>query len=424
MAGEHIVIHLIDLIRWLDRQFHQPLRGVVPDLDRLLADPGAVLAARDVTIGPARRYASGVCLGLLLGFVNLLWIFPLVALLVHPPGAAPAKPPPLVDLLFLALLLTVLIGSVLLVLRYRRGGSLTLKASGVEFQYRKTVVSCPWALFNAAGQPFRPGPGRLLLPVAAAAVPFVEARTGETLKAAGSRVKTRQLRFNSGSEATLQDLYRVDALEWGWLLLRVGRVLGTALPDGPAQALDLPRPEAAEVPPATAGRDGWLTASLTRLAFPPFCCDCGTATIEHEEFWGYRSLFRIPRLIHVEGADSVRVRVPVCAACQAEHNRRYWRALFRGMGTGATVPLAVGLGLAVAFENVFIVFMFLPAAFFGAVIGALVGRAVAQRRTPPVRLRNYSPRYGTVDFRFQWPEYAERVLALMQSGAAPPARVG
>jgi hypothetical protein len=396
---EWLLIALINLIKWLDHQLQKPLFKVVPDLERLLRDPAGTLAEGPILIGSRKSYATATALGLFVAFVlgcgSVVWI-------IEKPAV---KPPARVKALLGLSILGLPVASVLLMLRLLRGGTMTLTPDGVELAYRGTVVHCPWALFNALGQPFLPGPRRFLLPVAPPAVPFVEARRQDMVFARGAHVQTPQLWFPSANEAELKALYEVHGKELGGLLLALGYLLGSELPDATPLTLDpLPAKEAPVVSPVTRKKDGWVTVRLTRLAFPSVCCDCESPTTTMHRFRGNAAF----------GDDHVLVEVPVCRMCQAANRRIWHRAVAWGAALGFGGPLALGFVSSVLLRRppIFVVCLFL--ALLGAVLGIWIGYSIGRRRAQPVRLKHYSPRKGTVSIRFRRVDYVRHLFKAMQ----------
>jgi len=410
---EHLVILLIQFILYLDTLSLKTLRQAVPALDRLLANPRATLAEGDITIGPARRYATAIALGLLLSLVGWAVGAPLFFAFIAPARKGPL-PAGQVALLW-TLGLGLVLGSILLMLRVWRGGQVMLGVNGVEFRYRSTVVTCPWALFSVAGQPFRPARTQFLLPVLPAAVPFVEAQRHGSILGQGKEVNTRAVAFKSPHQATFRALYEVDALELGAFLLRLGQMLGAQLPDGSVPAVEPVLEGDSSSQTLAETDDGWITVRLTHVTFPPFCCACGTSTGDLQEFTGHSSLLRIGRWTILEGTEHVRVWIPVCPTCQNQSWRRYWRAVFRWAGLGVGVPLACGLIVSLPMRNPVWFFVSIPIAMLGLLIGGLIGREVGKGRGSPAQLRRYSSRNGTVCMRFHKPEYAALLLEMMQA---------
>jgi hypothetical protein len=410
---EHLIVLLVELGRWIDKRFQKNLRRALPDLDRLLQDPRGALAGQTITIAPARRYGSAIFLGLLVALVLCGLVVLVLHLAVGLPNLQLGRHPELVVLLG-ALGVALLLGSYWVVLNVLGGAEAVLNERGVELRSRGTAVWCPWALFNAAGQPFVLAANeQLLLPVSPAAIPFVELRQHDDVTARGDRVKTRRLKFKSGTEAVLTPLYEVNLLELGALLLQLGRVLGTSLPDG--SALELPAVVATGPHlPAQLGRNGWIMARLTRLEFPPFCCDCGAATNAGQEFHGHALAFHFFGM-KVERGEFASFWIPVCEPCQAENQRVYWRAVWKGLGFGLGVPLLICVGLALLAGEAAVLFAFIPLGLIGGLIGLLIGRSAGKRASAPVQLERYSPSKGTVAIRFRWGEYGTRLLAYLEA---------
>jgi hypothetical protein len=209
---------------WLDDRSRRPLRQLVPELDELLSRPADVLSYRDIHIGPWRRIGSFVglaLLGLLVSvFLGMWFTFCLLAPLLR---AAP-------DLFWQGILGfggAIFIVILWLSLRALRGGHCTLRLEGVYLRYRRTEVFCPWALFNAPGEPFihKKNLYQIEMPIDMAAVPRVQARMKEAFVAEGWLVKTVQFRFR-GIRAVLRPLYQISPQELAWLLLHLGAELG------------------------------------------------------------------------------------------------------------------------------------------------------------------------------------------------------
>jgi len=422
---EHLLIVLVELGRWIDRSFQKSLKKAIPEFDHLLRDPRGTLAGGPITIGPAKKYGSGIFIGLLVALIGSALAF-LVFVLAAGPNAGNREPH--LILILLLILLVILLGSFWVVFYLLRGGQATLTLGGVELAYRGTVVACPWALFNAAGQPFLPRPDRMLLPVSSAAIPFVEQRGEENVQATGERVNTRQLKFKSGTEAALRPLYEVNLADLGGLLLRLGRVLGLTLPEGlalpadePVRAIPVPSPD----PP---DRNGWITVRLTRLVFPPFCCDCGRATDQVKEFIGHAALLRLGRYLTLESGESARFHVPLCGDCQQETGARFRRIVFKGVVVGLVIGLLLTAALTLLFRDAdFLWILAFPLGLLGGLHGLGIGRRVAKEKTQPVRLERYSPSRGTIAIRFRWRAYGERLFAYLEAqeelhGEALPGR--
>src|SRR5437588_10029286 len=116
------------------------LKAYLPDLDDLLRDPAAYLAAGPLSFGPRRMYR--------LAAVFLLAGGGLFGWGVHLGPRNESFGESLALGIGLCLAGLVWLGWSLLMY----GHELILKADGVELKYRDTVVWCPWALFHAEGE--------------------------------------------------------------------------------------------------------------------------------------------------------------------------------------------------------------------------------------------------------------------------------
>ncbi len=162
----------------------QTLRQTVPDFDELLRDPVPYLAEGPVVLGPRRMYG-------LAAFFLVIGVGCLASLAYTGQTESAGER--------IALGIGLTIGGLLwlgwsLALA---GHQMILATDGVEVKYQGSTVWCPWALFNADGEPFVPPTDSplagLLLPVNPDAVPFIEERRHESPVAHGVQVKTRQL---------------------------------------------------------------------------------------------------------------------------------------------------------------------------------------------------------------------------------------
>src|SRR5207302_6734815 len=147
------------------------------------------------------------------------------------------------------------------------------------------------------------------------AVPYLELRRNDTPMAHGAQVKAPQLVFSGRDTVVLPARYEVKAEELGALLLQLGRRLGRQLPKGAptaeARGLDQIEPE---VP--TLGPNGWFTAHLTKLKFPPQCCRCGQPTNDAMGFVAEAGGWWAVSNVLARSVNPVTVPVPVCESCQ------------------------------------------------------------------------------------------------------------
>jgi hypothetical protein len=275
------------------------------------------------------------------------------------------------------------------------------------------------------GNPFVPDADSprvgLTLPVDPEAIPFVELRRDDTPVAHGAEVKARQLQFLASNEVILPARYEVAAGDLGELLLQLGRRLGRSLPRGtpPAEAY---RVQYLDEPVPTPDPAGWITAYLTRLRFPPRCCDCCEPTtvtlrfhLEPRGEWLLGQLTSTNR--------SLELLIPVCPACQARIRERQHEAGHRGLSTGAALLLGVSLlgawGEGIHDLNVLFLLALLSLTV-GGIAGFLIGTTLGRRL--PVQFRGYSLGTGRVSLRFRNPNYLSLVLDAMRDpakGAAP-----
>lgn len=386
----------------------QSLSRYVPDLGELVNNPRAYLVQEPLTIGSRQMYG----LAALFGFGGLAFL--LSCLLIDPADRG--------ELLGerLALGIGLLLGGCVWLgwsLRLR-GHSLVLHPDGVEIQYRGETVWCPWALFNVDGHAFVPGGDSprvgLTLPVAEAALPFVELRREGTPIAHGAEVKAVQWQFVGNNSVVLPARYEVMAGELGELLLLLGRRLGRELPKG------VPLGEAHAITrlddlPAAPDADGWITVHLTRLAFPPQCCDCGERTARTMSF---HIAARGDTLLNilVPAREPLEVAIPVCESCHQRIREQQHRGGMRGLQIGAF--LFCGLALLLAWsegwqDRSLLLVIGLAALAVGGLSGFLFGTLAARRL--PAELSGYSPARGTLSLRFRHPEYAASVLAAMRA---------
>jgi hypothetical protein len=410
-----LVIFFYHFLVSLDKLWQKPLHRIVPDLEKLLADPADYLSYQEITIHPWRRWVRAFIWGLYFDIGAFVFCFVVGSVLMNADIRPPRSVAYLLLIGFIALMivgpfLIVFIGTVLV------GSRCILGRNGARFVRGSTEVVCPWSVFAAAGQPIVDpvsSRNRMLLPIAPNAVGLVEARTGDTVVAKGLDVKTRQVRMRSSGELIIENLYQLNPHELGSLLLHLGRVLGT-----PPKRVSAPptfdAEQAYSAPPPTVAKDGWITVSLTRLNFLPVCCDCGDATTATKRF----------RAVNGFEQAHLDVYIPVCEPCQKQYRRRYWKAFGKFFLLYEAVAAALGfaLGALIGLQGQGGILMLQVAIAF-AVMAALLApcfiwffRKWPDRwASPPARVRAYNPKKGTIALQFRRAEYGEQLLLLLQA---------
>jgi hypothetical protein len=412
-----IIVLIRNALVWMDKQSERSIVQVVPHLEYLLLEPKKILSGREITIKPARRVASGMFLGLFLGMGVWVALVFIVFTVTGPlQNAAQKQERETLGLLLLLAFLILIFLSMLIMLRVVHGGHMVLNEQGVELRYRGTDVFCPWAVFNTPGQPYSPGYGRVVLPVARAAAGLVVARRHESILAEGNHVDTPQLRFRSANEALLRALYVVNAAELGKVILHLGRILGQAEP-GRKPPADYSAVEIAEPEPVVVEHGGWITVRITRLQFPSACCDCGTTTTARQKVRCFEPFFGLGRLLNPMGRESVHLWIPVCHACQTENHRRERRAAWYAQSLVLVAIVLTFVLVVLMPANPFFGLLFVATVLLAPGLGLTVGYRIGQARGMPVQLRNYAPEKGTIALRFRNAHFGERLVETMRATA-------
>jgi hypothetical protein len=364
----------------------RPVEVVIPDYADLLQRPQDVLSGREIPIGPAPRYRLAVLVCLFAPVVPFAvlrtwdWQWAGIAWGVG-----------------LALALLFLVGP--------GATSLVLREDGVEFRERRRVVRCPWALFNAPGNPFWGEMGEMILPVSTSAVPYVELLEHGIVLAQGAQVRRGTVRFPSGDRVVLTGSYEIESTVLGGLLLHLGRTLGTKPLEGWAPPEAFP----AEAPAgAGATADGWISLRLTNLSFPPACCGCGQTpdkTLPVIAHGANHHLIALLSLGHVH-AGYLAMSLPVCKACLQDNRRRGWRLRCWSVAAGLLFAVLVSFSLYPVLDEVGRVAIFIPACIFGPLLGFGLGEILVDRRCSPVTGARYSKRRNNVRLRFRNQDYA------------------
>lgn len=382
------------------------LERVIADLPELLAQPAAVLARKEICIGPMNMYPA-LLAAILLGLVAPILHIHSWNLRVAQIGLAAG------------------VALAILTWFFFPRGKIRLTADGVVFQNGQSEVRCPWELFNTPGHPLPRDRWQLLLPVSSAAVSYVELRQEGYFRAQGAAVKTRFFRFRGDDSLWLRFCYEAYPADVGELLLRLGRMLGTR---------SLSRwtpPEAHRAQEASSGSvgivgpDGTVMLSVTRLFFPPSCCACGQTT---NQWKGFRVSVRWGVLLALLGGGHIHpplvdIPIPMCTACQERLRRNGRLGCWLGVIAGLFL-LATQAGLVIVAGDklnqargvwMAMVVIFMLALFFGSLSSWLIGMILAGWRCSPLRSARYSVREGTVHLRFHRAKYAKQVAEYAQA---------
>jgi hypothetical protein len=358
--------HLYDLfhaVGKLDHCLRKPLATVVPGVDDLHERLEHSVVEK-IVVGPRRRYFSALALSVLLTIPGGICLSLLIA--------EPAR-----------YWFVQFIGWFVVLLYFRRGGTLVMKKSAIELRCRGTVVSCPWHLFNAQGEVFHlPTGDAVMVPIDSSVVAHVVAFRADQEIACGEQVRTRQLAVNSGA-VTLGDLYEVSAIELGDLFLHMGLHFAEAHPELVEPALP---PQRRSISIAD---DGWITLRITALRFGPACSDCGTRTEQQQAVVLRGTLLGDEKIL-----------VPLCSNCRDSAEFRYWNSVVAGCLLGFLPFAGVG-SIGAWLSDVDFCLMFATPAFIGLGVGGGLGHLVGLHRSAPVRFKRFSEQDGTVSVYFR-----------------------
>jgi hypothetical protein len=383
----------------------RPLSRVIPELDRLLADPATFLEHQAVRIGPLRKYRP-------LMFLVGCFLFGGVYFLL-------GERNPII-LVFMFAVAPVL----MLALTWPAHASLVLISKGVILEDGKLTICCPWSLFRSEGQVFIRQAGfvqEIILPVQETTIGRVfSCRDGKVI-AEGQETHTDSFRFLSAQELQIDADYEAYPRELGELLLRLGRMLGSAeaatvtqqlltelgaarFESQPAEKLSPANLQEEGAVTPFFNPDGWLTISLVRLTFPPHCCGCGQETVDHQRIAiseGFRWANLLAVWFHLDEEREVAVTVPLCKLCQ--RRARWWRTL-RVSLKGAFGCATVGVLYLIAFQHLEVC----PGSVL-VLVSVALALAIRTSSTFPFESR-YQANARTVAFNFWQDGYATRLF--------------
>jgi hypothetical protein len=385
-----LIFYLFRFILSLDALALKPLRAWVPDRQEILRNPAVALRQREIEIGPWTRY-------LLIYFLPVVLLVPVLFISVESES----------------ILLTILLSVAWLLLsRFLfasgRGGRCIIHDRGAEFHYGGVSVFCPWDVFCAAGKPiYRPEDHRLDLPLNLAALSRIEAWNDAGPLEGAATVRAGHLQVMPTGNLRLWCVYQVKPDELGDFLLALGRNLGRASDTTPAEQ------RGAMALPLSVSEDGWVLISLTRLVFPPICCDCGEPTESYQQFrcfpWAMTSELAI------SAEDCVTIGVPVCGPCQSRNRGRFWRTYSLTLVLTVVAGLAIGFLVGVILDlcgltpgpGAMTIIMGGSGLLIGIALSWFIALHRARSASAPLALKHYRPTDGTIRLRFRNPRYLE-----------------
>jgi hypothetical protein len=403
---EHFILGLaLRFIQWLNERSQKSLSEVTVDYPALIRDPDHALRDHPIHIGRARRFGS-VLAGTLLVWM-VAWLLSCGLFLAEmerkpaPGGARPAA------ILVLALWVATPLASWFAVKRYlaARAGTAYLTRDGVTLSCRNEIIFCPWELFATTGKPVRTGQDRVLVPVAPEEVAGIVIERDGNIDHSGN-IRTRPLTYKSGDQVALKQLYLVDVAEMAAFFLHVGQLTPVRrIKHSADRATAMEADHVSD--DAKQEANGWITVYVSRLAFATQCCGCGQPTTG-------RKVIRASTPILKQSTDNagLALSVPVCSTCARRAKRRSWARLILGslMAAFLLLALTVLTCILVTVAPRFGMFAIVPTILVPIVFGVwAVSRS--RRMAAPVEARRWLPSSGTVQLRFQYPEYSGALVA-------------
>jgi hypothetical protein len=413
MIVEHALAYLFDyLCDAYEKSLQKPLRKVVPELARLYADPAGVLNHGPIVIGPANRRRTSIFTSL----VVLFCTWGLAGLVVYDGGEYP------LFILIALSLVVVLIGtflSIFLLVRKLDCGEMVLHGNGVEMRHYRTIIFCPWALFNVKGQPRLDKASEVTLPVSRWMIPFVKHQTidkGGEVRDVPITSKTRPLVFLEGGVVRLRALYEANLQELGDLLLFLGRTRGIVPPDEPMSELDhATMSKVVLVEPTTRTASGWITTNVAYLVRPAICCRCCQSVPCDNRDERYFPIFS-PGLFAVPGLELPHY-FPICKACRASVSKEIRVFVMRC----AVFGFVVGIILSIVFFYLnpmgrdFILSDAVPLEILTTGSGFLLGLLLGTARTAPIQYKRPNHEKGRLTIRFRNTDYEKLILDRIRS---------
>lgn len=419
-----LLLVLADAVLRIDDLFLKRLRQAVPGIDELCAAPAEFLATRSVIVGPVRR---PVVRTLAVGFSSVVAYLVVLLVVMAATHDFENVPPAQRQVAGWGVAVGGIVAA-FVVGRWvnrkvaARSATLLLRRDGATFDCRGYSVRCPWLLFDAAGNVLQTGRRSVLFPVNADGVAGIEIERGGHPVDDAYLTRMPHLRLRPAGQMELRALYAVHGRELANLLLSVGQALSARV--NPRSAA--PRPQAADGPPAFSAADepdggrrgGWISVPLTRLAFPPRCCGCGSVVFSWIPVSAHSRSIGLG-LYRTIGRD-LSFRLPFCKTCST---RARWVRACAFVGTVIGICILtfcflivacfaldarrVGLGAALTIAAILFPFLVFPVTW----------RAV-RRLYETVEIGTWSESAGILKIRFRNPHYARLVAAQARLGEA------